>query len=310
MWYKTKQALLRLLPRGLINILSTARLLIQGDYLSLRRRLTDSERENSQLALYLLRRQMADIDHSFNAHELSIHSQNGEDGILFYLFSLLGTTNRCFVEFGIGDGRQCNTANLSINFGWSGLLLEADVRKTTAAQNYYQQYLGHAQKQVVIKSARVTVENINRLLSTNNIIGEIDLLSIDIDGNDYWVWQAITVIQPRLVVIEYNPSFGSSRSITVVYDPAFDRFAKHPTGYYHGASLAALSRLAQEKGYILVGCDSSGTNAFFIRQDVAMNRIVPIAVPNAFFPSFHRSLSMNQAEQFQQIAHMPFQEIG
>lgn len=314
MWKKIKQNLLHILPKGLVNILSTVRWLLSGDYLSLRRRLVDSERRISQLALFALRQQTAVSSPSsqscnLNAYELSVHSQNGEDGILFFLFSLLGTTNRRFVEFGIGDGRQCNTANLSINFGWSGLLLEADVQSAAAAQNYYAQLLGPAQQQVYVQSARVTAENINQLFSANNITGEIDLLSIDIDGNDYWVWQAITIIQPRIVVIEYNPSFGPAASITVVYDPNFDRFAKHPSGYYHGASLMALTKLAQAKKYILAGCDSSGTNAFFVRQDIASNKITPISVHDAFFPSFHRSLAMSQEEQYQLVAHMPFQKV-
>jgi hypothetical protein len=110
-------------------------------------------------------------------------------------------------------------------------------------------------------------------------------------------------------VIEYNPSFGPSASITVVYDPDFERFAKHPTGYYHGASLTALTKLAQEKGYILAGCDSSGTNAFFVRQDIASNQFKTSSVHDAFFPSFHRSLVMSQEEQYQLVAHMPFQKV-
>jgi hypothetical protein len=314
MWKRIKDKLLHILPKGLVNALATARWLLQGDYLSLRRRLVESERHNSQLALYVLRQQTAlsatlSPPHQLNAYELSVHSQNGEDGILFFLFSLLGSANRCFVEFGIGDGRQCNTANLSLNFGWSGLLLEVDGQKAAAAQKYYQALLGSTQQQVCVRVARVTAENINQLLAANKMTGEIDLLSIDIDGNDYWVWQAITVIQPRVVVIEYNASFGPFASVTVDYDPNFDRFAKHSTGYYHGASLTALAKLAQNKGYILAGCDSSGTNAFFVRQDVAANKIEPISVADAFFPSFHRSLTMSQEEQVQQVAHMPFQEV-
>ena len=314
MWKTIKYRLLHILPRRLVDVLATTRLLVRGDYLSLRRRLIDSERHNKLSALYVLRQQTAvkstlSQPNNLNAYELSIYSQNGEDGILFYLFSILGTTNRRFVEFGIGDGRQCNTANLSINFGWSGLLLEANGKQTTAAQNYYQQLLGPSQQQVCIRQARVTTENINQLISINDMTGEIDLLSIDIDGNDYWVWQAITTTDPRVVVIEYNPSFGSSASVTVVYDPNFDRFAKHPTGYYHGASLAALAKLGREKGYILAGCDTSGTNAFFVRQDVAAGKIEATYVANAFFPSFHRSLAMKQEEQYQQVAHLPFQKI-
>ena len=91
-----------------------------------------------------------------------------------------------------------------------------------------------------------------------------DLLSIDIDGNDYWVWNAIDG-QPRLVVIEYNSSFGPDRAVTIPYDPSFDRFQHHPFGIYHGASIAALAKLGAAKGYALVGGDSNGVNAFFVR---------------------------------------------
>ncbi len=306
-----KFLLLCLLPKSLVGTLSSIRLILSGDYLSQRRRLADNERSTSMLALYLLQQNTQEEENAndINRHELRVYSQNGEDGILFFLFSLVGTTNRQFVEFGIGNGKQCNSANLSINFGWSGLLIEADKQKAAYAQFYYQQKIGD-NSQVCVIPARVTKENINNMLTANGIAGNIDLLSIDIDGNDYWVWQAINIINPRIVVIEYNASLGKTESLTVAYDPDFDRFAKHPLGFYHGASLAALTKLAQEKGYILVGCDSTGTNAFFIREDVADDKITPISISDAFFPSIIRSDSMSQAEQFQQIAHYNFEEIS
>lgn len=299
------------LPRPVINGLAGFKAVLTGDYLALRRRLADNERNSRLLALYVLRQQAEErlVDGrepfpSLNQYELSVCSQNGEDGILHFLFAICGTTNRRFVEFGIGDGRQCNTANLSLNFDWSGLLLEIDGQKAAAAQSYYQA------THVTVAQAKVTSENINQLLLDHNLTGEIDLLSIDIDGNDYWVWQAIMVIQPRVVVIEYNPSFGPTESVTVPYDPDFNRFAYHSSGFYHGASLAALVKLGHEKGYLLAGCDSSGTNAFFVRQDVAGHgKVKALAAADAFFPSFHRSQSHNQAEQFAQIAHLPRQRV-
>lgn len=306
-----KIKLLKILPKSWSRFFAMAGYFWRGDYLSLSRRLADQERSLQLLALYQLREKYPyeHLRSPLNSHELSVHSQNGEDGILLFLFSLLGTTDRRFVEFGIGDGKQCNSANLSINFGWSGLLLEANEKQALAAQGYYRQTLTPTPDRVHVVAAKVTRENINDLLSAHQMTGEIDLLSIDIDGNDYWVWQSITIIQPRVVVIEYNPSFGPTKSITVVNDPNFDRLAKHPLGYYHGASLTALAKLGQEKGYILAGCDSSGTNAFFIRQDVASGKVEAVAVAQAFFPGYHRLRVMSQEEQFNQIAHYPFEVV-
>ncbi len=185
----------------------------------------------------------------FRRHELKVYSQYGEDGLLLYLFSKVGATDHGFVEFGMGDGRECNTANLSINFGWSGLLMDCSPENVAAARDYYESKPGIKPSQIRIAQCLVTAENINGVLRQNDVQGEIDLLSIDIDGNDYWVWKAITVIQPRVVVAEYNASLGASRSVTVQYDPVFDRYRKHASGWYHGASLAALRKLAAKGIY-------------------------------------------------------------
>jgi hypothetical protein len=115
----------------------------------------------------------------------------------------------------------------------------------------------------------VTRETVNQLLETHGFTGELDLLSIDIDGNDYWVWEALTVCSPRLVVIEYNSLFGPDRAVVVPYDPRFDRHDYNLGGMYYGASLAALGHLAARKGYRLVTTEPTGVNAYFIRNDVA-----------------------------------------
>jgi len=115
--------------------------------------------------------------------------------------------------------------------------------------------------------AFITRENIDELLRANGVEGDIGLLSIDIDGNDYWVWEAISAIAPRIVIAEYNARFGPQRSVTVPYDPAFARQRAHYSMIYYGASLAALTRLGQRKGYALVCCNSAGNNAFFVRRD-------------------------------------------
>ena len=120
-----------------------------------------------------------------------------------------------------------------------------------------------------IRSAFITAENINDLLLGAGFSGEIGLLSIDIDGNDYWVWKAITCVNPQAVVIEYNAVLGPDHALTIPYDPSFTRQAAHHSWLYFGASLPALCLLAEEKGYAFVGCNSAGNNAYFVRKDLA-----------------------------------------
>jgi hypothetical protein len=312
MFKRLKNLLIRLGPKAWLAGMASLKLILQGDYLRLRRQVEENERA-IRLATTLILQQGYPLPGSrraksiLNQHEARIYSQNGEDGILLHLFSLLGTRDRHFVEFGVGDGRQCNSANLSLNFGWTGLLMEADRQKAMMAQRYYQQQLGAEAAAVRVLHCRVVKENINQILADNGLSGEIDLLSIDIDGNDYWLWQAIDIIRPRVVVIEYNASLGAVHSLTMPYDPEMN--AHHLGGFYHGASLAALTKLARQKGYILVGCESAGVNAFFVHQDVAQGKISEMAAPAAYYPHERRTAKFSQSEQFDQIKHLDFQQV-
>lgn len=244
-----------------------------------------------------------------NKHELKVYSQHGEDGILAYIFSKIQPRTFRFVEFGTEQGMECNTANLSINFGWRGLLMDGSNENVAIARRYYKRQLREKWDNVKIEQCFVSAENINEALSKNEVGGEIDLLCIDIDGNDYWVWKAISVINPRVVAIEYNASFGPERSLAVKYDPRFDRYKKHASGFYHGASLAALTKLANSKGYVLAGCDSAGIDAFFIRRDTAVGNIAEVSVKDAFFPHAKRTQKASTSDQFERIASMEFVEV-
>ena len=296
----------RRLPKSIRKPLNTLILLPQH--------MSTLERDLQQLTTSVMQQRYAALmtdqrdAKGIRGHDLKVYSQGGEDGILLYIFSQIGVTNRCFVEFGIGDGRECNTANLSVNFGWQGLLLECNEDLVTAAQIYYREKL-RSPDSVKIARCMVTTDNINQTLADNEMVGEIDLLSIDIDGNDYWIWQAITVVQPRVVVIEYNASIGVEASLTVKYDPVFDRFAHHTSGYYHGASLAALAKLARSKGYFLIGCDSDGINAFFVRQDVGREKLYECSVQEAFITNARRSARLSPAKQFDIIKQLEFVEV-
>jgi len=192
------------------------------------------------------------------ASRFRLLSQNQEDGILYSLFQQIGTTSKRFVELGSG-ATGGNAAMLAGEFGWTGLLVEGDAAKV--------EYAGRRFPRATAVCAWITPETVNELLERHGYTGEVDLLSVDVDGCDYWVWKAITACSARVVMLEYNSMFGPDRAVTVPYDPKFNR-RDHRFCYY-GASLAAMTRRSAEKGYRLVAVEPTGVNAFFVRNDVA-----------------------------------------
>lgn len=211
-----------------------------------------------------------------NRYERKIYSQNGEDGIIEEIFSRIGTTNRYGVEFGVGDGSECMIKNLVIQHGWSGLAMEGDLNSCQKMCADYASY-----PRVMIKHALITKENIVPLFEAYGVPKEFDLLSIDIDGNDYWVWQALSTYSPRLVVIEYNASFPPPQKMVIVYQSDF----KYKGTTYFGASLSSLTHLGTRLGYSLVGTDSKGVNAFFVRHDLLRQSGFPELTPEqAYHP--------------------------
>jgi len=229
---------------------------------------------------------------NINLHDKKIYSQNGEDGILEFIFSKIGTTNKFSVEFGVGDGFECNTVYFLEKKGWKGLMmdygadqnisLEGVMKKAWSNRNLgfvenIQKDLKFIKKiirrkkrsthfQRDVKNEKVTAENIQNLFEKYNVPKHFDLLSIDIDFNDYWVWKAITDYSPRVVVIEYNSSIPPNESRVVSYDPE----AVWDDTNYFGASLLALRNLGLglKKGYTLVGCENNGVNAFFCKSEL------------------------------------------
>jgi hypothetical protein len=184
---------------------------------------------------------------SFDEVEFRNHSQNGEDGILWYVFSLIGTTKKECVEICAGDGTQCNCANLIINHGWTGLLFDGDARSISAGQVFYRSHPDTFTYPPKLVHAWVTAENVNDLISANGFRGEVDLLSLDIDGVDYWVWKAIDAVAPRVVIAEVQAIWGCQTSVTVPYSPDFKAEFVQGFGVYSGASLPALVKLGKEK---------------------------------------------------------------
>lgn len=190
-----------------------------------------------------------------------VFSQSDEDGFVEAIFERIGAGSRFFVEFGAGSGVENNTRYLLLK-GWRGVWIEAEPELVSAVRRRF------AAEALRAIEARVTAENVEALFEEAGVPEEFDLLSIDVDGNDYWVWRSIARFRPRVVVVEYNATFGPLVDHVVPYDPAhrWDRTS------HFGASLKALERLAESKGYALVGCNFTGANAFFVRQDLVGDR--------------------------------------
>jgi len=191
-----------------------------------------------------------------------VFSQNGEDGIIQEIFNRIGVTNKYFIEFGVENGLECNSTNLLYK-GWKGLWIEGSAEHCGDINRRFKDVIDSGQ--LKLQNAFINAENIESLFDKAAAPTEPDLLSIDIDYNDYYIWKAITKYKPRVVVIEYNSVFRPDTHFVVKYNPTrvWDKTS------YFGASLLALEQLGIEKDYCLVGCVFTGSNAFFVRKDIA-----------------------------------------
>jgi hypothetical protein len=214
--------------------------------------------------------------------EFQVFSQFGDDDIIQYLVEKLKPLPEIFIEFGVESYKEANTRFLLMHNNWRGLIIDGDadlmaaVRRSDLCWRYDLTAVG----------AFITRENINDIFVKNGFTGEIGLLSIDIDGNDYWVWQAIHVVNPVIIVAEYNSVFGAEQAVSIPYKPDFQRHRAHYSGLYWGASLPAFCHLAEQKGYDFVGCNSAGNNAYFIRKD--RNPLPPLSAREGFVESRFR----------------------
>jgi hypothetical protein len=191
--------------------------------------------------------------------EFQVFSQFGDDGIIQWLVQQLPFINKTFIEFGVENYRESNTRFLLVNNNWSGFVMDGSDENISALKS--EQLYTFFDLQAVCSF--ITAENINALLSGTGFNNEPGILSIDIDGNDYWVWKAITGIRPAVIICEYNSLFGYNQPYTIPYDAGFVRGTKYPFNYY-GISLLSACHLAGEQGYSFIGCNSAGNNAYFI----------------------------------------------
>lgn len=243
--------------------------------------------------------------------EFQVFSQWGEDGVIDWLISRLPNIPRTFVEFGVQNYRESNTRFLLISRNWRGLVIDGSARNIIdiRSQDIYWRH------DLTAKCAFINRDNINELISESGFSDEIGLLSVDIDGNDYWVWQAIKVVSPAIVVCEYNAVLGDQLPLTIPYSADFYRTHAHYSNLYFGASIRALIQLGESKGYTFVGTTSTGCNAFFIRNDCALNITGSLegawGFPSTVREARDRSGNLNYVSGGERriiINHLPFVE--
>lgn len=206
----------------------------------------------------------------FDDIEFGVYSENGEDGILLYIFSLVGTTNKKVVEICGGDGIQNCSTNLIVHHGWQGYLFEGNKDRVATARKFFSDNRNTHSWPPVVAHEWIAPETINETLEKHGATGEVDLLSLDMDGLDLWVWDTINVVSPRVLVCEFNNLWPADKALSVPNTPNF--VADYNTKYgadFSGATLAAFVKIGKKKGYRLVGGQRLGYNAFFIKEGIA-----------------------------------------
>jgi len=230
----------------------------------------------------------------------SIYSQHDEDGILLYLLARIGFETYRSVEICAGNGIECNTANLLLNHRYTGLLIDGSPSNIATARAFYQSRKETMYWPPDIVESWLTRDNINEVISKAGYEGTIDLLSLDVDGMDYWFWKELNVVSPRLVVLEYNHLLGPMASLTVPYSPNFVAEFSEYGSDYAGASLRAFVNLGRQKGYRFVGTNTIGTNAFFVRNDIPSELVPEAAIEDAFK---HPRAKFGMTVRYEKIKH-------
>ncbi len=244
--------------------------------------------------------------------EFKVYSQWGEDGIINHILDRVPIVDKTFVEFGVETYTEANTLFLLKHRYWRGLVIDGsreNVDSIVGGRVFWKYDL-------YAECSFINRDNINEIIGRHSIAGDIGLLSVDIDGNDYWIWEAVSIINPRIVVVEYNSLFGPTAKLSVPYDASFERARAHESKMYYGASMAALAHLGQMKGYSLVCGNSAGNNAFFVRND-CMEGLRPLKPEEAYVRQGFREARgpggavelLTFAERQLAISHLPVVEV-
>jgi len=233
--------------------------------------------------------------------EFRVYSQFGEDGIISYLVNNLRIKNKIFIEFGVEDYTESNTRFLLKRYNWSGLVIDGSQKNIDFIKGDEIMW-----KHAITPMCKfINKDNIDKIISSYTNEKDIGLLSIDIDGNDYWVWDSIKSINPRIVICEYNNLFGQDMKLTIPYKHDFIRSEAHYSNLYFGASIEALKDLAKRKGYCYIGSNSAGINAFFVREDLVDENIQKITndkfVESKIRESRDRDGNLNYLDREQQL---------
>lgn len=246
-------------------------------------------------------------------YEFKVFSQWGEDGILQHLTSHLEIGHRTFIEFGVEDFFESNCRYLLVKDLWQGFVIDgssANIERLRRSYFYWKYPLN-------ARASFITRENVSSLLQESGFDRDLGILSIDVDGVDYHLLEALGEWRAAIVVVEYNGLFGHRRSVTVPYDATFTRRRAHPSNLYWGASLPAFDSLLRSRGYALVGVNSMSSNAFFVRRELLNDRVGEVAVDSCpSGPVFREArdargaLTLRSAHDSRDlIAHLPLLDL-
>ena len=232
------------------------------------------------------------------------YSQFEEDGIILYLMAMVGMKSRRVVEICCGVGRECMAANLIINHGFKGFLFDGNPRRGPATRGFFGRQGESLLANPEVPPAGIPRNNINRLLSDAGAAGEVDLLSLDMDGNDYHIWDAIDAINPRVCVFETHDIVPGDRALTIPYADSFDAWGKPGAeADFRGVSLAAMVKLSTRKGYTMVGSHRHGFNVFFVRNDLMNAHLREVSIAEVHDNDWTRQ---GQRERWPLVRDMPW----
>jgi hypothetical protein len=236
-----------------------------------------------------------------------VFSQFEEDGIILYVLAMIGFKTRRVVEMCCGGGNECMSTNLILNHGFDGYLFDGDENNIRAAEAFFRGKKECQLSSPALSQAWITAENVNDLLINSGARGEVDLFSLDIDGNDYWVWKAVTAINPRLLIFETHNAIPTDRSLTIEYRPDFNR-ADRPVSEqdYISASLLAMQKLCKSKGYRMIGAHRHGFNVLFLREDEGVKFFPEVNIEQIHDNHWTR---LAQAERWPMVKNMPWVEV-
>ena len=224
--------------------------------------------------------------------EFKVFSQSGEDGVIQWLIKNIQVSSERFIEFGVQNYTEANTRFLLMHDNWSGLIMDGSKENIDYARHDNVCWM----HDLTPVHAFITAENINELIRENGFSGDIGILSVDIDGMDYWVWRAIDCITPDIVICEYNSRFGGERAVTLPYDASFYRTKAHYSNLYFGASIRAMVQLGNEKGYALVYGNKIGSNLFFVRRELLNDVVRERSVEECYVRAKYRQARRQDGE--------------